>query len=473
MAGRALLLSLVYQAVFFAGTTMGLTIAVPALSEDFDVSLTVAAWVQIAYFLGLIAGSFPIGRMTVLLERRSLITFGLLGDIILMVGIILIPNIYFVIVLRFLSAILRLFPWLVLQIEAIGGFPPEHRGKIVGAHIVVQGVGMLISIPLVGYVTEEFGWRWLFIGTSSVYAALIPAVWLLLPRMPRQEGVSRPKLKDFDLLGSGLVMIGSVAIITGLQLFVRGDVPPTVLLLFFAGVAVLGLFVWVELRSSTPIVPFFLFRIRGVFSGATQASFIGMINGTFILLLPVLFISGYGWSLAHTSGILLFINITRPVSALLAGWLADKYGSARVVTLAAIVAVAGQVLVPGLGSNPATRAVLLAVILIGIGHAFLQTANLRQLYTSMPQSFLHMAPTTNLVIMQMGVVIGQAVVAAATETDTGSSLVGGDPGVVSAASTIALVVSVVFAVAMVVTQVLPWIIFRGDRSASGPGGGSE
>ena len=464
MAGRALLLSLLYQGVFFAGTTQGLTVAVPAISDDFDVSLALAAWVQLAYFLGLIAGAFPIGRMTVLLERRRLVTYGLVGDVILMLGIILIPNIYFVIALRFVSGILRLFPWLVLQIVAVGGFPPEHRGKIVALHIVVQGLGMLISIPLVGYATEVVGWRWLFVGTIGVYAAMVPAVWLMLPRMPRREDIPKPKLKDFDLLGSALVMGSSVAIVTGLQLFVRGDVPSTALLLFFAGVAAVGLFVWAELRSTTPIMPFFLFRIQGVFSGAAQASFIGMVNGVFILLLPVLFINGYGWSLGYASGLLLFINITRPVSALLAGWFADRYGNVSVISIAATVTLVGQILASVLGSDPTIRAVLFAVILIGVGHAFLQTANLRQLYTSMPQSFLHMAPTTNLVLLQIGTVMGQAVVAAATETDTGTTAAGGDPAVVSTASTIAIVVSVIFAVAMVVMQLLPRLIFRGERT---------
>jgi hypothetical protein len=95
---------------------------------------------------------------------------------------------------------------------------------------------------------------------------------------------------------------------------------------------------------------------------------------------------------------------------------------------------------------------------MGMGQAFMQVANQRQLFTSFPRHLLHLAPSTSLVLMTFGSTSGQALVAALL--DTGQEPVEGvaDPGLVSAVRVALVLVTVVFALGMVGSAFLPRLL---------------
>lgn len=455
---RALLLYLAYTFIMSVGTVNGLQIALPQIMDDFGVPVTTAAWVGMAYFVALAGGTLALSGLTKIYDGRKLVIFGLVADVLIMLVTFFTQDVYVFILTRFLSPLVRVFPWLVLQVQGIGGFPPEERGKAVGYNMVAQGLGLMLALPLTGFVVDMWSWRWMFMGTSVLFLLMVPLVLASIPPLPPSQD-EKTRLSDFDFLGSGLMMGGTVALITSLQLFARGLGGGILIpLLAFGGIGALLGFVWVELHSRAPVLQFSLFRDPGVMMASSQAVLMGSITGVFLLMLPFLFIQGFGWSAAYASNILLFQNLMRPVAGPVGGRLADRFGTGSVILPAAAVSVTGQVGLALLNASPAAVLVAGIVLLWGTGLALMQTANLGQIYAALPQHQLHLAPSLNLVVTTFGTTVGQATGSLLVEridraTDSAIAFQDGISLAIGA-------VTVFFSVGILVTQVLPRLVLR-------------
>jgi predicted MFS family arabinose efflux permease len=466
MYQRALALYMVHSLIMSTFTVNGLQVALPTIMEEFDVKVTTAVWIAIAYFVALGGGTMTLGGITTLFERRQLIVLGLIGDVVVMMITFFTHDIYVFIVCRFLSAAFRVFPWLILQVEGIGGFPPEKRGKAVGISTISMGLALLLSLPVTGFFVDHIGWRYLFVTASVLYVLMVPVIYMTLPKLNPDPATRRP-IGEFDFAGAALMMTGTIALITGMQMFARG-LSSGLLIASLAGTAVVTLtgFVWVELHAKSPVLEFKLFRDPNVLLASTQSIIMGFMNGSLLLILPFLFINGFGWTAAYASNLLLFQNITRPGAGPLAGKYADRWGSAAVILPAAVVSLIGQVVLAHLGVSPVLGILMMALVLWGTGQALMQTANLRQIYAALPRSHLHLAPSLNLVVMQFGNTSGQAIGSLVIEHTRSNATNAADyVGMVNEAI---VAISVFFAVGMIVTQILPRIVLRKRREVAEP-----
>lgn len=459
---RALALYLAYTFIMSVGTVNGLQIALPQIMDDFDIPVTTAAWVGMAYFVALAGGTLALGGLTKIYDGRKLVIFGLVADCVVMVITFFTQDIYVFIVCRFLSPLFRVFPWLVLQVEGIGGYPTEQRGKAVGYNMISQGLGLMLALPLTGLVVDTIGWRWMFMGTTFIFLAMVPLVLATVPAL-QPDPTQKKKLSEFDFLGSILMMGGTIALITALQLFARGLAGGALIPgLALVGIVALAGFVWVELHTREPVLRFSLFRDPNVFMASTQAVMMGAITGIFLLMLPFLFIQGYGWTAAYASNILLFQNLTRPAAGPVGGRLADRFGTGSVILPAAGITVIGQIGLMLLGVSPGWIFVAGVLLLWGTGLALMQTANLGQIYAALPRNQLHLAPSLNLVVTTFGTTSGQATGSLLVERIGGAAETSAD--FINGLSVAILVITVIFAIGILVSQVLPRLLI--NRKAS-------
>ena len=461
---KALVLLMMFQSTMHIGTTAGLNVALPQMVEDFNADVGIVVWVQVAYGVGLIGTALPLGLLISHFEPRRVIVFSQVFELAVCLVIALTPNVYGVIVLRVLQASVRSLPWLSLQMLSIGQFPPEQRGRVLAVTTFAVGASMLVSPPLVGLVTDRWDWRWVFVGTGLVMGLIgvLAASWL------KPSGVERPPIRErlagFDLLGSLLLMAGAVGLIVALQLTIRVSLG---LGLGIAALSVLALAgsVRVEMRHPDPVIPIRLFRIPGVFLGASQAVMMGWVTGAFLLILPFLFINGYGWSAAYAGSILFFVSAARPPGSFVSGWLSDRLGSTAIVIPAAACIVAAQLFIATLGLAPWLVLIIVGVLVVGFAQAIGQTANLRQMYASVPQETLRLAPGLNVVLMSLGSTTAQAVVASTIAAATVTVGGGGSPDLVSAASRAIVMTTAVYGFGMVASQLWPRFAMRRAATA--------
>ena len=456
---RALVLLMVYQSTMHIGTTVGLNVALPQMVEDFDADLGLVAWMQVAYGVGLIGTALPLGLLISHFDARKVIVVSQVFELVVCLLIAVTTNIYVVIVLRVLQASMRTLPWLSLQMLSIGQFPAERRGRVLGITTFSVGVSMLLSAPLVGFVTDQWDWRWLFVGTGVAMGLIgvLSHFWLRYPQEERPP--VRQRLAGFDVYGSLFLMVGAIGMIVALQMVIRVSLVWGIAL----GVLALGLLllsIRVELRHPAPVVQLRLFRIRGVFLGATQAVLMGWVTGAFLLILPFLFISGYGWSAAYAGGIFFFVSAARPGASFAAGWLSDRFGSAAIIVPASVVIVLSQLFIASLDGVPALGLIIGGVVVVGFAQAMSQTSNLRQMYASVPQGSLRLAPGLNIVLMSIGNTTAQAVVASILAVATVGATGTVAPDVIDTAGRVLIATTSVFAVGMVLTQIAPALIGR-------------
>jgi MFS family permease len=469
---RALMLFTAHQSAMHLATVGGLAVALPAMMAEFHVDVATVVWVQVAYSVALAGGTIPFGQLGPLVGRRRLVFFGQLADVAIMLVTVVAGSIYVIIVARFLSALVRVWPWLYLQVMSVGAYPPEQRGRILGLTRLLHGTALLVSVPLTGWVTDHWGWRWLFLGTAVVWVVLTVAIWLLLPADAWEtDDEEQFELSRLDLPGGVLLMSGLAGVLFALQSFVRGQTSALGAVVGALGLVALVAFGFVERRAPSPLLYLPLFRIRDVFVSAMQAVCLGFVSGALVLLLPFLFIKGYGWTAAYAGGMLAFFHLARPPSGLVGGWLADRYGSWRVIAPAALAVLIGQLVVASLGVNPALGGLAGALLLLGLGEALASTANLRQIFSAMPRAHLALAPGTNLVLSLLGATLGQVLVAAALELGVAPGAPGtAEASLVSAASAVLLATSALFAVGMLLGQLIPTRspAFAGPAPADAP-----
>jgi EmrB/QacA subfamily drug resistance transporter len=142
-------------------------------------------------------------------------------------------------------------------------YPPHRSGGMLRMQTLMAGV-MVVSLlggPLAGgVITDRWGWEWIFLVNLPLGVLALGVLARLVPRDVAGEEHGR-----FDLAGVVLLTLGISLVLVGLTAGAG-------LVLVFAGLGVLVLFVLVERSASVPIVPLRLFASR-TYSAVTIAGF--------------------------------------------------------------------------------------------------------------------------------------------------------------------------------------------------------
>lgn len=136
-------------------------------------------------------------------------------------------------------------------------FPPEERVSVGRILMFATIVGPVSGPVIGGYLIEHYSWRWIFYVNLPIGIAALTFGSLCL--IDRKE----PTAGSFDL--PGFLLAGSGFALTMFALSEgpsRGWDSPTILVAGALGVAILSLFVWVELRVAEPMVKLRLLKNR-------------------------------------------------------------------------------------------------------------------------------------------------------------------------------------------------------------------
>jgi EmrB/QacA subfamily drug resistance transporter len=137
---------------------------------------------------------------------------------------------------------------------------PAERTKAMGFFGFVMAGGGSIGVLLGGVLTDALSWHWIFLVNIPVGIAVFVLCLRLIPGSRGQAASGR-----LDIAGAvtvtGALMLAVYAIVNGNS---AGWTSTQTLGLLGAAVALLGVFVGIESRVSSPLVPLRLFRLRNV-----------------------------------------------------------------------------------------------------------------------------------------------------------------------------------------------------------------
>ncbi len=248
-------------------------VALPSIREDLGFSEASLAWVVNAYTLtfgglmllaGRLGDLFGQRRMFVLgvgLFTLASLACGLATSSEVLVAARAVQGIGGAVVAAVaLSLIMTLFT------------EPAERAKAMGVIGFVAAGGGSIGVLAGGVLTDLFSWHWIFLVNLPVGIAVVVACLLLLPGDGGRRGGTRldlggarPADGRLDVAGAVLVtgslMLAVYAIVNGNE---QGWTSGRTLGLLGAAAAGLALFLAIESRVASPLVPLGLFRLRSV-----------------------------------------------------------------------------------------------------------------------------------------------------------------------------------------------------------------
>jgi MFS family permease len=183
-------------------------------------------------------------------------------------------------------------------------FPPDQRGLGLGLNAVASIAGAFVGLVL-GGVLGPLDWRLVFL--VSVPIGVIGTVWSYL--MLQERGVRTPS--KIDWWGNLTFAVGLVSLLYGVTYgllpyggHTMGWTNPTVLIPVFGGLALLGLFCWIETRVEAPMFHLPLFRIRAFAAGVGAAFLAALARGGLMFILIIwlqgIWLPQHGYSFAQT-----------------------------------------------------------------------------------------------------------------------------------------------------------------------------
>ena len=282
-------------------------------------------------------------------------------------------------------------------------YPPEDRAKYGALFGAVFGLSSVAGPLLGGFITDNFGWQWIFFINVPLGLISLAVCWRLLPPIKNVEAG-----RNIDYVGAGLFSAALIPALLGLSNKTTGAWTD----LHVGGLIVLGLaialvFIWWESRAVDPIIQLRLFRNRTV-SIAIACMFLAAF-GFFgaIIFLPQWFqiVRGMG---ATESGLnLLPLVFALIVGATVSGQLAARTGRYKEIILAAMVILAaGLLLMTNLRADTElpTLWVWMVIAGLGVGPSFALFAALVQ--NSVEPRYVGTATASLTFFQQIGGTIG-------------------------------------------------------------------
>src|SRR5438034_3374545 len=245
--------------------------------------------------------SIPIwGKLSDIYGRR---TFFILGMVIFLIGSALAgtsQNMTQLIIYRGIQG-LGAGAMMPIALAIIGDiFPPAERGKWQGLIVAVFGLSSIIGPTLGGWITDNWGWRWVFYVNMPVGVIAILTAGFVMPKLV----IRRQHIIDY--LGVVTLVAGTVPLLLAFSWAGTQYAWDSwqIIGLFAFSVVMLIIFVLIETRAAEPIISPRLFK-NSIFVVSVISTFLvsAAMFGA-ILYLP-LFVQGVLGDSATNAGIVL------------------------------------------------------------------------------------------------------------------------------------------------------------------------
>ena len=322
------------------------------------------AWVVTAYLLASTVSIPLYGKLSDIYGRRL---FFIGGMVIFLAGSALAGTSQDMTQLIIYRAIQGLGAGALMPIaQAVIGdiFPPAERGKWQGLIFAVFGLTTIIGPTLGGWITDNWGWRWVFYVNMPLGAIAILTAGFVMPKL-----VNR-RQHIIDYLGVVTLIAGTVPLLlafswAGTQ-YAWGSWQ--IIGLFIFSAVMLVIFVLVEMRTAEPIITPQLFK-NSIFLISVMAMFL-VSAGVFVAILYLpLFAQGVLGESATNSGVILTPMMVGFIfSSIVGGQLLSRTGRYKILAIIGFaVAAVDMFLLSRMAATTTQGEVIRNMIITGLG----------------------------------------------------------------------------------------------------------
>jgi EmrB/QacA subfamily drug resistance transporter len=232
------------------------SVALPSIQRDLDLSQTELQWVVNAYLLAIAALVAVGGRLSDMVDRVKIFLLGVVVFAAASALVGLAVDEAWILTARGVQGVGAALMIPASAALVVNAFPVEARGRAMGIYAGVSMIFLSLG-PLVGGLLTEWTWRAVF--WVNVPVAIVTVLTTLAARPDGRV----PGGQRLDAAGLVALVLGLVAVVLALmQSAVWGWGDPLTWGLLLAGGVLLALFLLLEPRVRQPLVELRLFRDR-------------------------------------------------------------------------------------------------------------------------------------------------------------------------------------------------------------------
>lgn len=243
-------------------------------------------------------------------------------------------------------------------------FNPRERGRWMGIMAAVFGLSSIIGPTLGGWITDAWGWRWVFYINLPFAAAAFIGIIFALPNVRTLRKVR------VDWTGSAMLVTGLIPLLLGFtwagDRYAWGS--PVILGLFAFSVAMLGLFFWHEGRAEEPVISPKLFESQIFTSTAVVGLLLSMGLFGALMFIPLFFQGVLGLTAKNSGQFLTPMMLSFIVGSVIGGQLITRTGRYKAQAIVGTaMAMVGVYLLTRLGVDSTRFMVIRNMAVVGVG----------------------------------------------------------------------------------------------------------
>ncbi len=312
-----------------------------------------------------------------------------------------------------------LYPISLAMLAAVSP-SPQARAKVIAVWAGFLSIGAAISPLLGGWLAQEGSWR------TSYLVVVVAAVVSIALTHPAADSAA-PQGRKLDIPGQLTLALGLVAILfAATQGSEGGFLRPEIIGAFVAGIALLGAFVVVELRSDAPLLHLHIFANRA-YAVVAVATVVGM----FAFLAICYSMSIRLGAVQHQSALkvgVLFLFIQGPAFLLvpLVSQLIRNFSPRWVLTAGfALIAVSGFWSASFDVHDMNWTRFIAPMLVLGVGFALTVGSITAVAINSVPLRLAGMASATTNLLRDFGFALGPVLIAAFAVSRANGEMTGG------------------------------------------------
>ncbi|WP_166667225.1 MFS transporter [Companilactobacillus nuruki] len=381
-----------------------MNITIPEIQSSLHVSLTNLSWAINIYTILFAAFLIPFGRIGDIFGHTKLLNIALLifglGSIVSGTSTTL-NNLLIGRSIQSIGAAIMLPSGMILGFHQVN---KEQRPKIIAILAATQALGAALGPTIGGFVSQYFGWHWVFLINVPIVAIVLMITLMTLSM--KDESTKQIKI---DLLGSIIIAITlillTLALVEGRN---WGWSSLGTISCLVSSLALFIIFVIHEKTTDDPLVPLNLFRQRN-YIGANVALLIAFIvMSSFIGIIPTFLTKVMDTSELHAALLITPMSVTLLIATPVATRLIGKISNRILIGFGIIMLITSVFLLNQLNVESNWDQLYLIDVLLGLGIGFVAGPAMSIAVKNLDGSRLTAGQNVLNVVRNIGVIVGIA-----------------------------------------------------------------
>ncbi|HDR7671492.1 TPA: DHA2 family efflux MFS transporter permease subunit, partial [Bacillus wiedmannii] len=382
-----------------------MNIALPAIQSDLNTSLEKMSWILNVYTMSIAVFAIPLGRIADIFGKAKIYIIGLfifgLGSMLCAFA----NSGELLILFRFIQSIGAAILFPTAMVIGVSAVPLAKRNKALTILGVTQGLSAAIGPAVGGVITEQLGWRWVFLVNVPISIVAIVLCFIML-NIKHEERVQA----KIDWIG---LVLCSSTIFSLTLILVKGNdwgwLSSIAWICYGISIISLILFITVERKVLEPMVNLKLFKDR-IFVGA---SFAVVLSNMFLVGVTVL-LPTFLTRLQNKTELEAAFLVT-PISGMifivspLAPLLLKRFGKVAVIFAGFLIMSMSYYWLQTIGVYSTNKEIIIPCMLLGIGYGLVVGPITILAASSFEGEMLTASQSVVSMLRQFGIVLAVAV----------------------------------------------------------------